>query len=321
MILGMLSLTFPGDPIPLTWQRPRDPTILARCWKTTDWIDRHTRRVDVSPLFRREEVIEVVAWKDPTLHPEKPDQLAGYLITDTLWSAHAVAPFRPDLAERILRGLERVHGLRNRLHEVLFEPTPEMWHAPDDIDFMHGHSLGVFPSTPPVSVDVRVFRHRVDPAFDAGHPSLFAEHAVYRSLHEFWKEQTGPATARLRAIIEPKADAIIRWDAEHSVLVDQVHLEEWRRWKQAPQGSFRHYTFKGALLLYAMKVLKLDEEYPAVAKQLSQRTWSAQNPDGGVGHFVDIDKGGSSTPAPDATGEACAISILAETVVPTAREN
>jgi hypothetical protein len=38
-------------------------------------------------------------------------------------------------------------------------------------------------------VALRVFRQKRDAAFTQGHSSLFAEHAVYQALFEFWQRQ------------------------------------------------------------------------------------------------------------------------------------
>jgi hypothetical protein len=294
----------------IDWRRPRESVIDCRCQDAAGWIKRHTREVTLP----QGPSIAVIAWKDPTLDADKPNQLAGYLITDTLWAAHALIPFDAVAGRNLLAGLRRIGWHRNHLHEVLFERADGLWHRPDDKDFVHGHSLGVFPTTNSQSVDVRVFRHRFDADFELGHPSLFAEHAVYRALQEFWTGQPEQAQARIRAILSPTENSIIRWDTEHRVMVDEVHRADWSAWKRKPTGPFRHYSFKGALVLYAMRVLRIESDYPEITKQLSERIWSAQNRDGGVGHFVDVYPNGKSTPAPDATGEACAIAILSETV-------
>ncbi len=310
MIFGIACLTAPPPTATIDWKKPADTLITQRCEKAVGWLRSHQREVTLPDGQK----ISAIAWKDPTLDADKPNQLAGYLITDTLWAAHAARPFDPELASELMNGLTRLGWTKNRLHEVLFEKVDGLWHCPDDDDFVHGHSLGVFPTSKSQSVDLRVFRHRFDANVDLGHPTLFAEHAVYRAMHEFWMGQPEQAQARIRAIIVPTDDLIIRWDAKYRLIVDEVNRADWLAWKQNPTGSFRHYSFKGALVLYAMRVLRMHKEYSQIAGDLSNRLWSAQNPDGGVGHFVDIDPDGRSTPAPDATGEACGVAILAETV-------
>ncbi len=313
MMITAICITFLIGATPsesIDWRRPLDSVIDQRCERVIGWIKRHTREVTLA----NNQAMAVVAWKDPTLDADKRDQLAGYLITDTLWSAHAVIPFDPAFGQHLLDGLQKIGWTQNHLHEVLFEKVDGLWHCPADDDFVHGHSLGIFSTTNAHSVDLRVFRHRFDPAFDVGHPTLFAEHAVYRALQEFWTGQPEQARSRIRDIIAPTDKSIIRWDSHHHLVLDEVHRAEWSAWKRKPTGPFKHYSFKGGLLLYAMRAFQMDREYPEIAKDLSHRLWSAQNRDGGIAHYVDVYPDGRSTPAPDATGEACGIAILAETV-------
>ena len=68
------------------------------------------------------------------------------------------------------------------LHDVLFHPLDKILHRPADDDFVHGFSLGRFPTADGQTVDLRVLRQKWDANFNVGHPKLFAEHAVYQAL-------------------------------------------------------------------------------------------------------------------------------------------
>lgn len=307
----------PGDAAPacqLKFQWPVNAPTKDRVESAARWIERHLVRVASAPDGLP---LTVVAWKDPTLAPDRPRLLAGYLITDTLWSAKALAAHHPGLATQLLSGLERLGWSRNGLHEVLFRPVERLLHCPADADIVHGHSLGVFPVDDGVLVDLRVFRQRWDPDFDVGHPTLFAEHAVYRAMNEYWHGEGVKARDRIRRILQPLADPspVIFWDRLGEVLVDEVTRVDWNRWQHETDTSYRNYTFKVGLLLFATRVFDLERELPVVAKQIEDRLWSAQNADGGVAHFVDVGPKNRVTRADDATGEACAVAILAETVV------
>jgi hypothetical protein len=302
----------------LTFILPDDPATQERCRQAASWIERRIHDVVVIP---DQPPIAVVAWKDPTLHPDQPRTLAGYLITDTLWAAAAIEPFYPVAARRLKEGLARLGRQTNQLHEVIFQPVGRIEHRPDDPDFVHGHSLGIFRVEGDWSIDVRVFQHRWDPAFDLGHPTLFAEHAVYRSMDDFWKGRPEAGRSRLQNILnhDPGSAPIIRWQSSPGVVVDEVNREEWTQFESRQRPLFRNYTFKAALLYYSMKVLGLTAKFPDQANQIRQRIWSAQRPDGGIAHFVDIQSDGTTLPAQDSTGEASAIAILAEMVRPSHR--
>jgi len=182
---------------------------------------------------------------------------------------------------------------------------------------VHGHSLGVYDASDGFKIDVRVFRHKWDARFDVGHPMLFAEHAVYRSLDDRWRSSADAARGRIRLVlIGPVGlkDQTIRWMGHPGVLVDYVSQKQWRAFQAKRDCAIRNYTFKLALVLYSRRVLELEGDFPVQVRQMRQRLWSAQRRDGGIAHFVDVRADGESTPADDSTGEACAIAILSETV-------
>jgi hypothetical protein len=311
-----------ADPLPEPWRDavsfrlPDDPETLARTRKAAGWLTGHLVEVrlpgDPSP-------IPVVAWKDPTLAPEDPRLLAGYLITDTLWAAKALRPFAPDRADAIERGLQRNGWSGNGLHDVLFHRLERNLHRSADADPVHGHSLGIFPLDDGRSVDVRGFRQRWDADYDVGHPHLFAEHAVYQALLDHWHGRHAEARRRVLEMVRDDrrdADDPIFWDPRAGVLVDFVTRDEWRALDRGAAPSARHFTFKLAALLYAVRLLGLEADVgaPRMAA-MRARLWSAQDADGGLAHYLDVRPDGAVIPARrDATGEATALAILSETV-------
>jgi hypothetical protein len=315
ILIATVTPLLTGSPVAdrIVFNLPEEKNARSRIERTSAWIERHVVQVNMPDHG----TVSVVAWKDPTLDPDKPQQLAGYLITDTLWSAYALRLTAPSKSQALLAGLKKIGWTKNKLHEVLFEPVDQLLHQPADEDFVHGHSIGIFPSTNGRTADLRVFRHQWNQDFDIGHPLLFAEHAVYRSLDDWWKGKTEEARARLRpvfALDESRKVKGIFWDEKARIVVDHVNRADWIRWRQGDRNAIEHYSFKGALLIYAARVLELDREYPEVYTQMKERLWSAQNDDGGIAHFLFVDHAGKTTRAPDATGEACAIAILADTV-------
>ena len=75
-----------------------------------------------------------------------------------------------------------------------------------------------------------------------------------------------------------------------------------------------HFTFKLGVLLYAVRLLGMEREIGPPLRIMSSRLWGAQTESGGLAHFVDVRLDGKSTKGRDPTGEASAISILAEVV-------
>jgi hypothetical protein len=263
--------------------------------------------------------IRVIAWKDPTLAPGEPKALAGYIITDTLWAAKALKPFHPEAAGEIERGLQLLGWYGNGLHDVLFHPVDRILHRSDDVDPVHGHSLGRFAIEGGRTVDLRVFRQRWDAAYTVGHPMHFAEHAVYQALDDFWKGRISPARRRIRGAIRDDRSTDpndqIFWDGHAGILVDYVTRADWRRFRIGESPSCRHYSFKLGVLIYAIRLLGMEEEIGPPLMDMKRRLWSAQEEEGGVAHVIEVRRDGQVTPGRrDSTGEASAIAILAETV-------
>jgi hypothetical protein len=262
--------------------------------------------------------VSVIAWKDPTLVPENPKLRAGYLITDTLWSAKALKVINPAASQEMEKGLQQLGWYGNGLHDVLFHPVDWIRHRPADQDFVHGFSLGRFPITHDRIVDLRVFRQQSDAEFTLGHPSLFAEHAVYQALFDFWQGRTEQARRRILEAIHDNrtrnSKDRIFWDEKHGILVDHVNYEEWLGVRAGDRRACRHFTFKLGVLLYAIRLLGLEPELVSQLKAMRQRLWNAQTEHGGVAHFLDVQADGHFTRGLDATGEATAIATLSETV-------
>ncbi|MDG3007003.1 hypothetical protein [Paludisphaera mucosa] len=308
----------PDLPDSVAFRLPDDAGVRHHVAKSAGWLVGHVATIS-RPV--EDDRLRVIAWKDPTLAPEDPNRLAGYLITDALWASRALRPFDPDAAGAMERSLHALGWPGNGLHEVLFHPVDRMLHRPDDADFVHGRSLGVFAIDGGRSVDVRVLGQRWDPDFEAGHPRLFAEHAAYQALHEFWKGDEAAARRRILGIVRDDRatdrDDRIFWDGEAGILVDQAGREDWHRFQRGERPTGRHASFKLGVLLYAIRLTGVEAEVGPPLEGMKRRLWSARREDGGVAHFVEVRRGGQGEPARSgATGEATAIAILSETIQP-----
>jgi hypothetical protein len=266
-----------------------------------------------------ERPIRVIAWKDPTLEPENPKLLAGYVITDTLWAAKALKLFEPVVAQELEASTDRLGWSANGLHDVLFHPIDKILHCPADQDFVHGFSLGRFPTADGCIIDLRVFRQKYDAKFDVGHPHLFAEHSVYHALFDFWQGRREAARRRiLEAIADDRStapDDRIFWDRPAGILVDFVNYPDWLSFREGKRETCRTFTFKLGVMLYAIRLMGMEREIDgSVLAGMKERLWSAQTKSGGLAHFVDLSRDGKLTTGLKPTGEASAIAILAEVV-------
>ena len=144
---------------------PDDPVTKERVTRAAKWLTSH--RITVA-LPNDKLPVPVIAWKDPTLEPSNPKLLAGYLITDTLWSAKALKVIDPIASQEMEQGLQHLGWYGNGLQDVLFHPIEQIKHRPADQDYVHGFSLGRFPITNDRIVDLRVFRQKWDAAFPWG---------------------------------------------------------------------------------------------------------------------------------------------------------
>jgi len=301
----------------VVYRMPDDPGTKKRLARAAEWLKSHC--VTIS-LPGDKFPVPVIAWKDPTLEPANPKLLAGYVITDTLWSAKALKVFDPTVSQEIEAGIQHLGWYGNGLHDVLFHPIDTIKHRPADQDHVHGFSLGRFPITDDRVVDLRVFRQKWDAEFAVGHPALFAEHAVYQALYDFWQGRREGARRRiLEAIQDDRArnprDWIF-WDDQGGILVDYVNYEEWLGLRAGNKPFCRHFTFKLGVLLYAISLLGMEPEIGPRLERMKQRLWDAQTEGGGIAHFVDLRGERELTRGREPTGEATAIAILAEVVAP-----
>ena len=299
----------------VSYRMPEDAVTKDRVARAAQWLK--GRLVLVS---RRdsERPLSVIAWKDPTLDRSQANLLAGYLITDTLWSAKALKLFDPAASQEMERSLRRLGWYGNQLHDVLFHPVGNVLHCPADADFVHGFSLGRYSLADGRIVDLRVFRQKWDSRADEAYPRLFAEHALYRVLDDYWHGRREQARHRVLEIINGQRTAKthdrIFWDDQADILVDDVTRADWLAFRQDQRPACRHYTFKSGLLLYAVRLLGLEKNLGSRLGNVRRRLWSAQIESGGVAHYVDVRSDGTATAGLDPTGEASAIAILAEVV-------
>ena len=122
----------------VTYRLPDDPASKGRVTRAADWLKRHAVIV---PQPEKKEPVRAIAWKDPTLAPEDPKLLAGYVITDTFWAAKALKPFDAALSDEMERGIQRLGWYGNGLQDVLFHPVKRVLHRSADEDFVHGPAL------------------------------------------------------------------------------------------------------------------------------------------------------------------------------------
>lgn len=317
--LGREGAAQDGDSKPwqdaVAYRMPNDQRTKDRLTRAANWLTSHLFRVS---LPDQKQPIPVIVWKDPTLEPTNPRLLAGYLITDTLWSAKALKVFDPITAREMDAGLQRVGYYGNGLHDVLFHRIETIKHRPADEDHVHGFSLGRFAIDGDRLVDLRVFRQKWDAKFSVGHPALFAEHAVYQALYDFWQGRKEQAATRLLGVVRDERaqnpDDHIFWDDRSGILVDYANNEEWQAYRQRDKSSCRHFTFKLGVLLYAIRVLALENQVGQRLALMKTRLWDAQTESGGFAHFVDVRRDGPFTKGREPTGEATAIAILSEVV-------
>jgi hypothetical protein len=298
---------------------PANEVSKTRVVRASDWLNKHivegtmSHAQDLGPMT-------LVAWHDPTLAPTDGNALAAYAITDSLWASRALTLQYPAQAEAIADTLQKLNCHRNNLHEVLFQPVNAIHHRSDDKDIVHGSLLGTF-QVDHKTISVRSFRMRWDADYSIGHPSLFAEHAVYQSLFHFWNGKKDLARQHLASIFDSNSNSrrVIRWDRDRSVLVDHVNAEDYQRFLAKESTTCRQYTFKLALIVYAVRLLNLDVVDEAVLRQMQDNIWSSQLISGGIPHFFDVSSEGKITSCPDATAEATSIAILSETVTAAKR--
>lgn len=297
---------------------PTDSESRTAVINASEWLMRHVRKGRLV-IRGSERTVSLIAWKDPTLEPDLTDRLAGYAITDTLWSSYALSLTDLKIAQELTDSLKTLNCLSNSLHEVIWQPVKTLSHKPVDADMVHGRSLGIM-SSGEVTVDVRSFTMQADPDFAVGHPMLFAEHAVYQALHDFRSGDPELSKNRIRKIFKPDlgdSEAHIHWDAQRGLLLDYVIKSDYQKLLAGETNICRQYSFKLAVLLYAARLLGMESEFQTELGEIDQTLLSVQLPSGGMPHFFDLDAAsGASKACPDATGEATAIFILAESVVP-----
>jgi hypothetical protein len=109
----------------------------------------------------------------------------------------------------------------------------------------------------------------------------------------------------------------IHWERKNGLLVDYVIEKEFNSLLTGETKTCRQYSFKLASLLYACRLQGLEREFPEELEKMNQRLQSTQLRSGGVAHYFDVETSGNAVQAcSDATGEATAIFILAQTVLP-----
>ena len=328
---GLLTNTDPchGQTVNrLKWEtgHPRESEVQA----AVDWLKRqvcsgqfvsHLPELDAEP-----QPVSIIAWRDPTFHPQQPGVLAGYTLTDTLWAAQAMQFHAPEVSQELMRSLKQLDSLGNGLQEVLFGPVETFGHRVADRDAVHGTTIGRIPLKDDRSVFVQRFRFKPDPDFTRGHTRLFAEHLAYQAMQDHWEGETEQARQRLKKMFGPSEmvdqQNPIHWDSKRRLLLDLGNVEAWRT---EPVAAVDQYPVKLGTVLYAMKLTGLDQEYVKECQAMEQRLWQAQWPEsdkgqqdqaGGVAHWFRVHPDGRVERGLGATGEATAIAILTALLKP-----
>ena len=288
--------------------------------KAIDWLKRHTWNLH---LAADEPPISVIAWYDPTLHPgcdPCADEssikcaFAAYLVTDTLWASKALAPYHPELAENLHRGLMALKRYGNGLHEVLFHSIKGglLGHLPKL--GVHGTHIGSC-SASGRELELRT----LDIQPNSIDPAQSCETQVYEALQAFWEGNEEEGKERLRETYHGGPGDSCYWDAVNKIFVDAATLYVAKNLLDCdPEGScFANATFKLGVFLYAVRVMGMEAEFADQLPILEQRLWDAQHQDGdmagGMAHIVLYRTGEEPQPLCGATGEATAIAVLAYT--------
>lgn len=299
-------------------QLPPDEELREHVASASNWLGNHV--VSGTLKFDDKEVpLSIVAWKDPTLHAGDLNYLAGYTITDTLWASYALQLTRPEIAEQLVQSLQRIDCDGNLLQEVIWKSIPEIRHRPADVDFVHGHSLGTMQLSDGRKIDVRKFDLLDDPTYAIGHPKLFAEHAVYQAIFEYRQGKSEAARNRIRSIFDEssvKDGHKIKWHQKQMVLVDNVNTARFEKFANNEKDRCRQFCFKIALVVYATRLLGLEDEFRIQISQMQNVLLRSQQADGGMSHYVDMNQEGEVIQGVGCTGEASAIFVLAACVRP-----
>jgi hypothetical protein len=76
------------------------------------------------------------------------------------------------------------------------------------------------------------------------------------------------------------------WDHGSGLVIDYVNRRDWVVSSQCGRPHCRHYTFKLGVLVYPIKLVRMEQEVPLA--QMKERLWCVQLAKGGLAHFVDV---------------------------------
>ncbi|UCF60287.1 MAG: hypothetical protein JSV37_11035 [Anaerolineaceae bacterium] len=288
--------------------------------KAIDWLKRHAWELHLAGDVS---TISVIAWYDPTLHPgcdicadesSYDCAFAAYLVTDTLWASKALAPYHPEIAESLHRGLMTLKRYGNGLHEVLFHPIEGglLGHLP--MFGVHGTRIGSCVSSGR-ELELRtleILPNSIDQAQSC-------ETQVYEALQAFWEGQEEEGRERLREVYHGGPGDSCYWDTVNKVFVDAATRYVAKNLLDCDSAAscFANATFKLGGFLYAVRVMDMEAEFADQLPILEERLWDAQHQDGemagGMAHIVLYRSGEEPQPLCGATGEATSIAVLAYT--------
>lgn len=279
--------------------------------------------------------LPLLVWDDPTLQPHPT---VGYMITDTLWAAKALAPYDPELSDAMQWALVSAGWYGNGLHDALFHAVDALAHRPASSDVIHGTLLercGVAgqPGREAHTAQLYVPEVSADPAWTDGNSAQFIDSAVYTALNDYWRGEVERAKGRIRALITDHRGSggdTMFWDNERWILVDQASRCDYDAVVgvcsaacsncQICRGEgcrLYNASYKLGLVLYAAQVMGLREERALVRPlaDIESRLWQGQHEDGGLAHLIFYAANASLADRSGPTGEATAIAVLAHSVL------
>jgi len=276
----------------LKFAEPSAPAEKSAAKRGADWLAAHA--VDV--LIDEQERLTLIAWWDPTLSPSKSD-LVAYTVSDNLWAAWALRPYRPDLSTAILNSLGRLGAQSNGFMDQPFHILPAFHGRCTSGDPVHGTLIASAVSLdaegkPRSSLQIRAPQYAPfqDHKQDEHLASSFTDAAVYYAFFLFWHGKREKARRLLISCMKNDGEFGIAFDRRFGVLVDAADREMIRRSFDKTHTTMRYAPFKQALFLLAARVIGLENNGVdrAVTQALERRILDAQRSDGSFAHAVTL---------------------------------
>jgi hypothetical protein len=307
---------------PLVFQSPQGHVHQAALERGAEWLAERVVQVERTG---DEEPLALIAWWDPTLSDDSRD-LVAYTITDTLWAAWALRPFRPELAAHLSRPLQRLHCSSNGFMDQPFHELVTFEWVASDIDPIHGSVIhtayrvnGAESRDEHAARQLQIRHMRFRAGSEQERHSFvtsFTDAYIYYVFHRYWNGDRDGARSMLLRCLDDESGMPIQYDGELGLLLDAADRQIGRRLREANRRATAYAPFKQALFLFAIRQMGLaGERVPlAVTDRLEQRILEAQNRAGAFRHSVLVNEQGErvgAVPPGGGTGEATAICLLA----------